>query len=238
MSRLVFDIETNGLLRSVDKIHCVVTQDVDSEEIKLYTGEEIYEGLLSLYNAEEIIGHNICGYDIPCIQKFYPKWKYKRAYDTFILSCLFTPDRFSHSLDSYGGGQKVQNEDWSCLTYNIIDRCIIDVIINTRVWKSMEQRAYSPEWERAILLEQEVLENHAQQVVAGVHLDTKKLGQTLECLDAELEALSSLVTEKMVPRCTQLGSYKKIFKKDGDLLPYVRKYFGEESNVESIWISD
>lgn len=223
---LVFDIETNGLLNTVSMIHCIVTQEVSTGEVKLYYGErEIYNGLLSLYHADCIIGHNIISYDIPAIRKFYPKWNYKSLYDTFILSCLFDPDRRNHTIESYSGGQKVANSDWSCLTYNMIDRCVLDVMINTRIWMAFKERTLSEMWAPAISLEQEVAGNHSRQVAAGVDFDGVRARRTIECLDAELGALIELIEDRMTPRCVEGGAYKRIFKKDGTLLQYVTNYF-------------
>jgi hypothetical protein len=39
--KLVFDLETDNLLDDVTKIHCMVTEDVDSGEIKRYKGLRI-----------------------------------------------------------------------------------------------------------------------------------------------------------------------------------------------------
>jgi DNA polymerase-1 len=225
----VFDIEGNNLLRDITKIHCVVTQDVDTLEIKEYhkNEEEIYEGLLALYNADYIVGHNIISFDIPAIQKFYPKWKPKKIYDTFILSCLFNPSRKFHSIESYSGGRKVEIENWECLTYEILDRCIIDVIVNTEIFHSFLPKIKADEWQEAIALEQEVASNHVEQLKAGVHVDVEALMNTIECLDAELDALSHLLYDKIPYRCIPGDQYKKVFKKDGDLQHYVENYFGE-----------
>lgn len=93
MKRIVFDIETNGL--DPDVIHCLICEDLDTDEIKSFTAENMEEGLQLLAQAEEIIGHNIISYDIPSLQKVYPGFilpPQVRITDTLTLSRLIHAD--------------------------------------------------------------------------------------------------------------------------------------------------
>ena len=45
MSRLAFDIETNGLLDETTKIHCIVAIDIDTREVWRYDPTQIAEGV-------------------------------------------------------------------------------------------------------------------------------------------------------------------------------------------------
>lgn len=93
MSKLLFDIEGDNYLDKLTKIHCIVTQDVDTNEVKKYRPNQIKEGLAALQAAEVIIGHNILDYDIRAIKKLYPRWTYRgKAYDTLIAAKLAFPD--------------------------------------------------------------------------------------------------------------------------------------------------
>jgi DNA polymerase I-like protein with 3'-5' exonuclease and polymerase domains len=127
MKQAIFDIETNGLLKDLTTIHCIAIQDGKQSDrrvksLKSYRPDQIEEALEVLENAEEIIGHNIIGFDIPAIQKLYPQWKPKgKVIDTLVLSrlikadlmsddatCAVHPDGFtrslwgSHSLKAWG----------------------------------------------------------------------------------------------------------------------------------------
>lgn len=98
MKKAIFDIETNGLLKEVTTIHCIAIKDaVQSDRrvqsLKSYRPDEVMEALDILENADEIIGHNIIGYDIPVIQKLYPNWKPKgKVTDTLVMSQLMKAD--------------------------------------------------------------------------------------------------------------------------------------------------
>lgn len=102
--RFVFDIETDGLLRRLTTVHCVVLKDIDTGEVLAYddSGERhsVSTGLTTLMEADEIWGHNIVGFDIPAIQEIYPffkPWDCK-VYDTLILSRLFFTDMLDRDL--------------------------------------------------------------------------------------------------------------------------------------------
>lgn len=91
--RLLFDIETDNYLEHCTKIHCIVTEDVDTNEVKRYRPHQIKEGLKSLQDAKVLIGHNIIDFDIRAIKKLYPRWTYTaELYDTLIAAKLAFPD--------------------------------------------------------------------------------------------------------------------------------------------------
>jgi len=91
---LIFDLETNGLLDQLDTIHCIGILDTESNEgAEVYHGKDIPKVLERLSKADEIIGHNILGFDIHAIKKVYPEWTYQgKATDTLVLSQLFHAD--------------------------------------------------------------------------------------------------------------------------------------------------
>jgi hypothetical protein len=103
--RLIFDIETDGLYRSLSTIHCVAIYDIDSDQTLVFNdqgtgcpgciggGRSIANGISLLDSADLIIGHNIIYYDIPVIQKFFPWFNPAgKAMDTLLLSRLTYPD--------------------------------------------------------------------------------------------------------------------------------------------------
>ncbi len=95
---LVFDLETNGLLHDLTRIHCLSIYDSETDKIESFNDERnnqypIHEGLSRLAVADWIIGHNICGFDLPCIRSLYQFFKPpKQILDTLLLSRLFHPN--------------------------------------------------------------------------------------------------------------------------------------------------
>jgi hypothetical protein len=60
MTRLVFDVETDGL--DATKIWCIVAQDVDTKTIYTYGPNQLEEGCDLLESADDLVGHNIIGF--------------------------------------------------------------------------------------------------------------------------------------------------------------------------------
>ncbi|MAJ57244.1 MAG: DNA polymerase [Candidatus Pelagibacter sp.] len=99
--RVIWDIETNGLLKTMDKIHCIGIQCLDTLEYTGFKPDQITEALDIIKNAESNIGHNTIGFDIPAVQKIYPDWKPKgKVIDTLVLSRLFKADLFNDDFTS------------------------------------------------------------------------------------------------------------------------------------------
>jgi DNA polymerase-1 len=100
MRHAVFDIETDGLLDSLTRVHCLVLQDLDTGEGVSCADQPGYrplaEGLKLLEAAEKVYGHNIITFDIPALQKVYPGFRLQgKAMDTFVV-CSF---RWAHQKD-------------------------------------------------------------------------------------------------------------------------------------------
>jgi DNA polymerase-1 len=100
--RVVFDLETDGLLKKVTKVHCLVLKDIDNDitmscNDQHRTGLEspISAGLAILKNAEVLYGHNILDFDLRVLKKLYGFETKAEIRDTFIACGL----RFNHIKD-------------------------------------------------------------------------------------------------------------------------------------------
>ena len=95
---IVFDIETNGLLYDLSKIHCVVLYNTEDQSTHIYNDEggdkePIIRAITLLDDAEQIVGHNIINYDIPAIKKLYGFFEPQgKVMDTLVLSRLYHPN--------------------------------------------------------------------------------------------------------------------------------------------------
>ncbi|MEG1913386.1 MAG: ribonuclease H-like domain-containing protein, partial [Cloacibacillus sp.] len=91
---LIFDIETDGLIKEATTIHALCIKDADTGKNYSCTDNSkehlpIGEGLKMLQEADLIVGHNILCFDIPVIQKLHPDWKPKgQIRDTLTISRL------------------------------------------------------------------------------------------------------------------------------------------------------
>lgn len=102
MKRLIFDIETNGYLEEMDRLHCLSIFDLDRQSMHRFNNEDdtvpnyagrLEDGLGFLQNAELIVGHNIIKFDIPAIQKAYNGFVPRGTIrDTLVLCRLIWTD--------------------------------------------------------------------------------------------------------------------------------------------------
>ncbi len=74
--RLVWDIETDGLLHQLTRIHCLIIRDLDSRQTwrfrKNDVEDTIQEGIALLNDADLWVGHNLVGFDIYAMEKVFP----------------------------------------------------------------------------------------------------------------------------------------------------------------------
>ncbi|UFS66954.1 DNA polymerase [Paracoccus denitrificans] len=94
--KLVFDIETDGLLDELTTIHSLCIQDVTTGETWSCADQPGYtpiaSGVQLLEEAEWICGHNVIRFDVPAIQKIYPSFRPRKVLDTMLMGQLFQAD--------------------------------------------------------------------------------------------------------------------------------------------------
>ena len=104
----MFDLETNGLLNTATRIHCLSlywenedrTETFNDEpyadnpkDLPMGGGYSITTGISWLEVADVLVGHNIIGFDIPIIKKLYPWFNPTGIIvDTLLLSRLYHPN--------------------------------------------------------------------------------------------------------------------------------------------------
>ena len=135
----VFDIETDGLLDVLTKIH-VMSWSNDMGEVK-HT-HDYDEMRYVLLNSETLVGHNIIRFDIPAVEKLLGIKVNARLIDTLALSWYINHTRMKHGLEGYGeeyGVPKPVIKDWNTLTpQEYAHRCDEDVRINVRLLRDLD----------------------------------------------------------------------------------------------------
>lgn len=212
--RLAFDIETDGLLKDLTKIHCIAAQDLDTNEKHFWFNGEVKEGLDFLLTADQLWGHNLIGFDYQAIRKLYPTWSYKgTTYDTLILSRLMFTDILDrdfrsrpanmpanlygrHSLESWGHRLNVHKSefgksldgDWTVYTPEMGLYCQQDVVVSCKVAAMFEPKLEL--YKDCIDTEHRVSHIMAWQEREGWPFDVDKAHQLESRLRTELDALS------------------------------------------------
>ena len=143
MNECVFDIETDGLLDSLTKLH-VFSWKYNSDIIKSTNDPEVIREVMTQPDTL-YIGHNIIQFDLPALRKLgIVDVSWTKCADTLGLSwCLF-PDRQKHGLGPWGddlGVEKPEVEDWVNPTYEqMCHRCESDVAINHLLWVKIKEK--------------------------------------------------------------------------------------------------
>lgn len=210
MTSLVFDIETDGLLDTVTKVHCIVTKDVETKEIRRFYGETILEGLKYLSSAACLIGHNIQGYDLPALAKLYGFTYAGLVRDTLLCTQLIWSDIKDkdfvqwkagklpgqligrHSLKAWGfrlGVLKAdfgETTDWKEFSTEMLEYCVQDVEVTSVLWDKIVSKNYS---EEAIQLEHDFATIIRRQEAFGFCFNEKAAIELYQVLAQKRQSL-------------------------------------------------
>lgn len=214
MSKVIFDLESDGLIEETTKIHCICTYDLTTGEARTWSSQkenDIENGVRYLSSAVELIGHNILGFDLVVLKKLFPWFTAPaKLVDTLILSRLVYPDMKDrdfqrihsgfpkqligrHSLESWGyrlgclKGDFKKNNDFTNWSREMESYCENDVVVTRKLYEMFVKEKYSPD---ALDLEQEFALIIAKQEKHGVLFDVEKartLFATLAKRRVELE---------------------------------------------------
>ena len=145
--KLVFDIESNGLLPTVSEFHCAGAKCVETEEEFWFRPHQLQELLDLLDTADVIIAHNAYGYDVEALRILSGNnWEPKaKVQCTKVMSQMLNYRRFGfgHSLKQWGvafGDQKGDYDGgWDYFNENMFDYMKQDVRLGTKVYKHLLQ---------------------------------------------------------------------------------------------------
>ena len=143
----VFDIETDGLLDKLTKIHVLSYQTAAMDEPRsIFDYDEMRDFFLeySLDHTLALVGHNIVRFDIPAVEKVLGIEVHAKLVDTLGLSWYLHHNRAKHGLALYGeeyGVPKPKVDDWEGLSKEeYAHRCEEDVKINVRLWRDLKRK--------------------------------------------------------------------------------------------------
>lgn len=95
--KLIFDLETDGLLKAVSKIHTIVIKNFETKEVFRFRCNDEEDTILDaidlLSQATVLIGHNILHYDLPVLRKLFEGWDTDaKIDDTLVIARQIVPD--------------------------------------------------------------------------------------------------------------------------------------------------
>jgi DNA polymerase I-like protein with 3'-5' exonuclease and polymerase domains len=192
--------------------------DRETEEIKTFddfstnNSGSIAQGIAYLASADVLIGHNVLAFDIPAIEKLYPKFKSAEVLDTLILSRMTFPDIKTedfecisvnasnlprnligrHSLEAWGHrlgvhkgtfGKEGGAEVWDNWSKEMVDYCVTDVILTLELLNYAMTHVWSPS-EHAVKTEHDFAKILRQQEINGINFDCEKAAKLYGKLSA------------------------------------------------------
>ena len=191
MNDIILDIETDGLLDTVTKVHCLVYKL--NNEITVATTDSEIKNAFEVLKTGQIIGHNVLGFDLEVLKRLYGfEIPLIQVTDTLILSRLIHADlrtedsqikrlkpKFwgSHSLKAWGfrlekdKGTYLEENNYSELSQELIDYCIGDVELTDILYKNFSWRLPS---EDSIWLEHQIANICNRQEYFGIKFDEEK----------------------------------------------------------------
>jgi DNA polymerase-1 len=105
---VIADCETDNLLRSMTKLHCVQVGTPDGDDSVLYGDNSLCdrplaEGLARLKSAKKVVFHNGFGFDFWAINHFAPgTLRFEQMLDSLVLARMTHIAERQHSLEVWG----------------------------------------------------------------------------------------------------------------------------------------
>jgi DNA polymerase I-like protein with 3'-5' exonuclease and polymerase domains len=226
---IIFDIETDGLLEEVTKMHCLVAQDTSTGEVWKFFGDTLQEGLDFLLGSPDIGGHNVIAFDIPVLQKLYG-FDYKgEVYDTLVASRLIWPNLKekdllkrtvenkligSHSLKAWGQRLRYHKGDygntenaWDSFSIEMLEYCVQDVGLNIKLYELIQSKQYPQE---PMELEHNMARLLFKQQQVGFPFDVEAAQRLYSRLSARKQEIETELVNTIEPTIVELKTKTKI----------------------------
>ncbi len=233
--RLVYDIETNGLLDTVNTIWLAVVKDIDTNEVFTFsdydaTSKPLNELVPFLNKATVLIGHNIIAYDNVVMHKLL-NWNPPstiKMIDTMIISQMNNFRREGkHSLKNFGAilkDAKGESPDFLKYSPEMKTYAIQDVNLNHKVYKYVVNEAQTliknrPTFKTALQTEHAIAQICSEQVKNKWKFDTPLAKKHYEYLTSEMKKIEDKVNPTLKPRKVYVDKEDKTAKylQDGRL---------------------
>lgn len=186
---------------------------------------------------DELIGHNIIDFDVPCMEKFLGlSFDNFKITDTLVLSRLYNPQlENGHKLKAWGerfNFNKGDYNDWSKLTPEMVEYCERDLQLTNKVLSYLEDKL-SNFGDKSIILEHGVQTVVTKQIQNGWFLDQKKCFELLGQLKERKIIIEDNVHKIFKPLPVFVKHIKLKYKKDKSLSTIGLKFLGDRMRFVS-----
>jgi len=237
------DIEADSLTPT--KIWCVVIKEIYGEEDTWsFRPADIENGYLADFintlkdkPTTRWVGHNAISYDIPALNALAgTSININDIVDTLTLSYLYDPHmRGGHSLSAWGarfGNQKIEFDDFSHFTEEMLSYCEQDVEITATLFKRLSGRMKLKGFsELSCEIEHKIRKIIDEQTANGVKFDERRATILL----AELQSLKANVEKRIhsvfPPKLVLQGEYHYRLRQDGTPYASYKKHLERYSRL-------
>lgn len=249
MRAAIFDIETNGLLDKLDRVHvlCINENTAPAFSVLRYSNDSaacnlfgtIEEGLDYLREFDLIIGHNAIKFDVPALAKVYGfSVPWSKVRDTMVLARLLWPDLMdadlklaargvlprkligSHSLKAWGLRLGCHKGDYTGGWEQWSQEMEDYCAQDTDVTKALWERICAKQpSEESVLLETQVAHILARQERHGFAFNKDKAISLYSTLVGKRLEVEEQLKQAFKPRFLPAGAF--VPKKDSKKLGYV-----------------
>lgn len=217
-TRVILDLEADDL--NATKIHLIITKDIDTNVVRSYKEGDWDQFRLDSRDYTLVIGHNILGFDRPCLRRLL-NWNYDGKFiDTLILSRLlkYNIDN-GHSLEAWGNRlkhPKLTSPDFSTYSEAMYTYCLNDVELNHRLYLYLTEKL-GRNYDNAIDIEHEVQMLLDQATEHGFPYNMEKHKELYDRIAKEVAELDELIVAHFPPRPYSLGEYIPRLTKHGTI---------------------
>ena len=197
-NKVIFDIETT---MTADKIWCIVCKHGDTyyqfKEDRLHRFAELIK------QTDEVIGHNIIGFDIPVVNTIfgYDVFANCKVTDTLVLSRLLNPMiEGGHSLKNWGtklGQNKIHFEQFDYFSEDMLTYCRNDVELTERLYKFLINK--TKDFGMSIELEHKVAQIIQKQHERGFKINVVEAYELQSKFQEDMNDLTTKVRETFPP---------------------------------------
>ena len=197
-NKVVFDIETT---MTADKIWCIVCKHGDTyyqfKEDRLHRFAELIK------QTDEVIGHNIIGFDIPVVNTIfgYDVFENCKVTDTLVLSRLLNPMiEGGHSLKNWGtklGQNKIHFEQFDYFSEDMLTYCRNDVELTERLYKFLINK--TKDFGQSIDLEHRVAQIIQKQHEKGFKINVVEAYELQAKFQEDMNDLTTKVRQTFPP---------------------------------------
>ena len=197
-NKVVFDIETT---MTADKIWCIVCKHGDTyyqfKEDRLHRFAELIK------QTEEVIGHNIIGFDIPVVNTIfgYDVFANCKVTDTLVLSSLLNPMiEGGQSLRNWGtklGQNKIHFEQFDYFSEDMLTYCRNDVELTERLYKFLIKK--TADFGQSVELEHKVAQIIQKQHERGFKINVVEAYELQSKFQEDMNDLTTKVRQTFPP---------------------------------------